>query len=191
LAVLGRPTLVLWLSGELCFYTAIRRASAEARQYTMSETQGEGRTPVPARGSLVGVSAALGMGGLLALSVVGNLALLACVLAATLVVARFAHRLGPWTAMKIEGRGLLPALGYGVLSGLACLLCTALCAAGLGLIWAGYDGFSDRYLVGNYLGKPVLAVLGYGLMPATVLGALCGGVLWGWGRVRKPASPES
>ena len=51
-------------------------------------------------------------------------------------------------------------------------------AALLGLIWAGYDGFSDRYLVGNYLGKPVLAVLGYGLMPATVLGrravACCG-----------------
>lgn len=157
----------------------------------MSETQGEGRSPVEARGSLVGMSAAFGMGGLLALSVIGNLALMACVLVATLAVARFAHRLGPWTATKIEGRGFLPSLGYGVLSGLACLLCTALCAALLGLIWAGYDGFSDRYLVGNYLGKPVLAVLGYGLMPATVLGALCGGVLWGWGRVRKPASPES
>lgn len=156
----------------------------------MSETQGEGRSPAAARGSLVGIAAALGMGGLLALSALGNLALMACLLVSTLAVARFAHRLGPWTATKIEGGGFLKALGYGVLSGLACLLCAALCAAVLGLIWAGYDGFSDRYLVGNYLGKPVLAVLAYGLMPATVLGALCGGVLWGWGRVRKPAGPD-
>ena len=80
---------------------------------------------VEARGSLVGMSAAFGMGGLLALSVIGNLALMACVLVATLAVARFAHRLGPWTATKIEGRGFLPSLtGVGVL-GLACLLCTA------------------------------------------------------------------
>jgi hypothetical protein len=56
------------------------------------------------------------------------------------------------------------------------------------MIWAGYDGLSDRHLLYNYLRKPVLAVLGYGLMPAVLLGTICGGVLWALTRPRRKAA---
>jgi hypothetical protein len=61
----------------------------------------------------------------------------------------------------------------------------------LGLIWAGYDGFSDPHLLYNYLRKPVLAVLAYGFMPALLLGFVAGSLLFVLTRPRKkPTEPE-
>jgi hypothetical protein len=57
-------------------------------------------------------------------------------------------------------------------------------------LWAGYDGFSDAHLFYNYVRKPMLAVLLYGLMPAVLWGTLAGGVLWGLTRARKPPAAQ-
>ena len=139
-----------------------------------------GALPRAARlGGQVGIGAAVVTGALLAFSAMSNPALLACVVAATVAVAALAERVGHTAGPAIARRSVLPAAGVGVLCGLVCLLGCALIAAGLGLIWAGADGFRDRYLVRNYLGKPFLAVLGYGLLPATAVGLLSGILLWG------------
>lgn len=130
-------------------------------------------------GGRVGSGAAVLTGTLLSLYALSNPALVACVVAATVAVAWLAQRVGQVAGPAIARRSALSALGVGVGCGLICLLGCALSAAGLGLIWAGYDGFRDPYLVRSYLGKPFLAVLGYGLFPAIVVGALSGIVLWG------------
>lgn len=142
------------------------------------------------RGGQVGVGAALAMGGLLMLAAYSNPALAGLVLLATLAVSGFAQRLGQRIGPRIAGRGLLLALGWGALAGLACLGAAAVTAGGLGLLWAGYDGFSDPHLFYNYVRKPVLAVLLYGLMPALLWGTLAGGVLWGLTRARKLPSAK-
>ncbi len=144
----------------------------------MAEQQGEDGGLPARRGGQVGVVAAVAMGGLLAFAAGNHPALVACVAVTTVVVASLAHRLGQPVGVRVARAGFLSALGWGALSGLACLAGAACCAGVLGMIWAGYDGFSDRHLLYNYLRKPVLAVLGYGLMPALLLGTICGGVLW-------------
>lgn len=103
-------------------------------------------------------------------------------------MATIAHRVGRAVGRRIARGSLGSALGWSLLSGLACLVCAALCAGALGLTWAAYDRFSDPYLLRNYLGKPVMAVLLYGLMPASLWGLLCGTVLWALTRRRTPPS---
>ena len=154
----------------------------------MAEQQGDDGGLSARRGGQVGAVAAVAMGGLLAFAARGNVALVACVTAATIAVAVLAHRLGQPVGVRISRGGFLSALGWGALSGLACLAGAACCAGVLGMIWAGYDGLSDRHLLYNYLRKPVLAVLGYGLMPALLLGTICGGVLWALTRAARKSA---
>lgn len=144
-----------------------------------------------ALGGRVGSGAAVVTGAVLALCALSNPALVACVVAATVAVAWMAQRVGQVAGPAIARRSALSALGVGVGCGLICLLGCALSAAGLGLIWAGYDGFRDPYLVRSYLGKPFLAVLGYGLFPAIVVGALSGIGLWGLTRRAVPHSQSA
>lgn len=136
-------------------------------------------------GEYVGMGSAWLMGALLAVAARGNTALLLCVLMTTFMVAQGARRVGRSAGPHIARRSLLPALGIGALSGLICLGYAAVCAGVLGLIWAGYDGFSDPHLLHNYLRKPVLAVLGYGFMPALLLGIVAGSLLFALTRPRK------
>lgn len=154
----------------------------------MRQQQGDDDGLGRRRGEQVGVGGALAMGGILAAAAYSNPALVACVAAATVAVALFAHRIGRAVGGRMARASIVEGLGLGILSGLACLACAAFCAGVLGMIWAAYDGFRDDFLLHNYLRKPVVAVLMYGLMPATLWGLLCGGALWGLTRRRQPKS---
>lgn len=154
----------------------------------MAEQQGDDDRLGQQRGGQVGAGGALAMGALLAMAAHSNAALVACVAAATGVVAVFAHWLGRTVGQRIARGSIVTALGWGLLSGLACLGCAAFCAGVLGMIWAAHDGFADPFLLHNYLRKPVLAVGMYGLMPATLWGLLCGIVLWRLTRRRRAVS---
>ena len=142
-------------------------------------------------GGYVGIGAAIVTGSLLGISASGNLGLLVCVAVATVAVASLAQRVGQVAGPAIARRSLLPSVGVGIVCGLICLVGCAFFAAFLGLIWAGFDGFRDHYLVRNYLGKPFLAVLGYGLFPAIVVGILSGIVLWGLTRPLASREPQA
>ena len=142
-------------------------------------------------GGYVGIGAAIVTGSMLAVSASGNLGLLVCVGVGTVAVASLARRVGRVAGPVIARRSVLPSVGVGIACGLICLVGCAFFAASLGLIWAGFDGFRDHSLVRNYLGKPFLAVLGYGLFPAIVVGILSGIVLWGLTRRLVPREPQA
>ena len=169
-----------------CAESKLTRQVAERDHKTMVDPQGGNDSLGPRRGGQVGISGTLAMGVLLALAASGNRSLVACVVAGTAFVAPFAARIGREAGRRIAQGSIGSALGWGLLSGLLCLGCATVAAGVLGMLWAAFDGFSDPFLLRNYLRKPMLAVLLYGLFPAALWGLLCGVVLWALTRRRQP-----
>lgn len=115
--------------------------------------------------------------------------LLASVAAVTVGVALFSFFAGRIAGAKIRRGGWAAAVGVGVLGGLAALLAAAVCAAAAGAVWGLADGARDPGWLGSYVGKPFLAVLGYGCMVAPVVGGATGAIIRG--RVGNPGKVES
>lgn len=140
-------------------------------------------------GSRVGVGAAVLMGGVLMAFATGATGLLVSIAAATAVVAAFAWFAGAWVARRIGRHGLPAALGLGALGGVASLGVAAVTAGLIGGIWSLADRSSlSAHAAWSYLGKPTLAVLGYGVWFAVPLGALAGGVIFLWLWLRRRAA---
>lgn len=148
----------------------------------MDAPEGDAAQGAGAIGSRVGVGAALLMGGILMAFATGATGLLVSIAAATGVVAAFAWFAGARVARRIEqqGRhGLPAALGLGALGSVASLGVAAVTAGLIGGLWSLTD--RSRFSADaawSYLGKPTLAVLGYGVWFAVPLGVLAGGVIF-------------
>ena len=155
----------------------------------MDAPQGDAAQGAGAIGGRVGVGAALLMGGVLMAFAGGATGLLASIAGATAVVAAFAWFAGAQVGRRIAQHGLGAALGLGALGGAASLGVAAVTAGLIGALWSLAD--RSRFSADaawSYLGKPALAVLVYGAWFAVPLGALAGGAIWLWLRLRRPAA---
>jgi hypothetical protein len=104
----------------------------------------------------------------------GNLGLVACIVATTVVVMGFASHAGRIAGAAIAPRPWPMAIAIGALGGLASLLVAAMMAGICGAVWSLRDRASSAVTLWSYVGKPVLAVLSSGAVPALLIGTIVG-----------------